>query len=134
VRWIAVPDVPLDESGLNETRLIEREGTTDDIPWLRAAWSNEHWRLYEVLDAMPIVDPPATLVEQGADVLTIRTGRAATVTVRYRFTPHLVATGGACLRERGDGWISADLPAAGEYVIGVDPLASWLGDSATACE
>lgn len=134
VRWIAVPDVALDESGRNEARLIAREDTSADVPWLRAVWQGEHWRLYEVLDARPIVDPPASLVSQGADVLIVRTDRPATVTVRYRFTPHLVATGGACLRERPDGWITADLPAAGEYVFGVDPMASLLGGGTPRCD
>jgi hypothetical protein len=133
VRWIAVPDVPLDESGRNEARLIAREDTAAGVPWLRAVWHDAHWRLYEVLDARPIVDPPASLVTQEADVLTVRTDRPATVTIRYRFTPHLVANGGACLRERPDGWITADLPEAGEYVLGVDPVASLLGGAATRC-
>jgi len=66
--------------------------------------------------------------------LTIRAARAATVTIRYRYTPYLVASGGACLRERPDGWIIATFPAAGEYVLGVDPVASLLGDAATRCD
>jgi hypothetical protein len=133
VRWIAVPDVRLDASALAEADLIESEHHGSGIPWLRAVWRNAHWRLYEVLDAAPIVDPPAVLVEQGPDRLVVRTDRRASVTVRYRFTPYVLASGGACLRASADGWIIADLPASGEYVFDVDPAASWRAAADGRC-
>jgi hypothetical protein len=133
VRWIAVPDVRLDASALAEADLIESENDGSGVPWLRAVWRNAHWRLYEVLDAAPIVDPPAVLVEQGPDRLVVRTDRRASVTVRYRFTPYVLASGGACLRASADGWIIADLPASGEYVFDVDPAASWRAAADDRC-
>lgn len=133
VRWIAVPDVRLDASALAEADLIESEHDGSGVPWLRAVWRNPHWRLYEVLDAAPIVDPPAVLVEQGPDRLVVRTDRRASVTVRYRFTPYVLASGGACLRASADGWIIADLPASGEYIFDVDPAASWRAAADGRC-
>jgi hypothetical protein len=61
------------------------------------------------------------LIEQGPDSVVVRTSRHAVVTIRYAFTPHLTITGGACVSESTDGWITARLPGAGTYILGVDP-------------
>ena len=127
VRWVAVPDVALDAGGMPEARIISGEGTDRDIGWLHEVWRDSNWRLYEVIDYRPIVDPPAELIEQGPDTVVVRTPRAAVVTIRYAFTPHLTVTGGADVSESADGWITARLPDAGTYVLGVDPSAGLRG-------
>jgi hypothetical protein len=127
VRWVAVPDVALDAGGMPEARIISVEATDRDIGWLHEVWRDSNWRLYEVIDYRPIVDPPAELIEQGPDTVVVRTPRDAVVTIRYAFTPHLTATGGADVSESADGWITARLPAAGTYVLGVDPSAGLRG-------
>lgn len=134
VRWIAVPDVPIDEGGLAEVRLLEREGTALDIAWLRLVWHDRHWRLYEVSGHRPIVDLPAELLEQGPDTLLIRTGRPATVTIRYRYTEHLTISGDACIEPRPDGWITARLFDEGVYRLGVDPVRSWNDTPTLPCD
>ena len=53
VRWIALPDVDLDEGGKAEAALLEH-----DVPWLRLVRTTEHWRIWEVVDAAPIVEAP----------------------------------------------------------------------------
>jgi hypothetical protein len=134
VRWIAVPSVDLDEGGIIEAGLVARERIAAlDIPWLRPVWGDDEWRLYEVVDYRPIVDPPAVLVEQGPDTVVVETPRPATVTVRYRFTDHLTIGGSACVEEGDDGWIIAHLPAAGVFEIGVDPVASWRRPPGGTC-
>jgi hypothetical protein len=127
VRWVAVPDVALDAGGMPEARIISVEATDRDIGWLHEVWRDSNWRLYEVIDYRPIVDPPAELIEQGPDTVVVRTPRDAVVTIRYAFTPHLTATGGADVSESADGWITARLPDAGTYVLGVDPSAGLRG-------
>lgn len=133
VRWIAVADVELDEGGRPETELIERDGTANDVPWLRAVWSNDDWRLYEVLDYRPIVDPPAELVHQEVDRFLVRTDEPAVVTVRFEYTDDLVVDGPACLEAGPSGEIVALLPSAGTYAFDVDPGNALPGGEPDRC-
>lgn len=119
VRWIARPDVSLDEGGVAEADVVDQEGTVRDIPWLRLVWRNENWKLYEVLDYVPVVDPPALLVRQDPDELVLRTNERAVVTVRFEFSDDLAIDGGACLTQHAEGWIVAHLPRPGTYRLGV---------------
>lgn len=112
VRWIAVPDVAVDHSGLRERDIVRAGGS-----WRRLVWRDAHWELFEVLAYTPIVDPPATLVEQAGDRVVLRVDRAATVTVRFVYDPHLSISSGACARATADGWIEAILPQAGDYEL-----------------
>jgi len=120
VRWIARPGVALDEGGVAEAEVVDQEGSVGDIPWLRPVWRNDNWKLYEVLDYVPIVDPPAVLVRYGADVVVVFTDQAAEVTVRFGHSGGLEIDGGACLVEDPDGWIVARLPSPGTYHIVVE--------------
>ena len=54
------PDVRLDGSSDEEAALI-RKG----LPYLREVFSSAHWRVFEVLDPMPLVSAPATLTALG---------------------------------------------------------------------
>jgi hypothetical protein len=58
VRYVALPDAPLDFSSRREEELIEREP-----PYLRQRWASEHWRVYEVMLPHPLVIP-----DDGADI------------------------------------------------------------------
>ena len=107
VRWIAIPDVALDHAGVIEQQLVDGAGSAT---WLRPVWFNTDWRLFEVTDYSPIVAAPAALIDESADYIVVRTEEAANVTVRYRYTEYLTATGGACVAPDADGWIVATLP------------------------
>jgi len=132
VRWVAIPDVALDHAGIVEERLIDRSAASE-IEWLRPVWFNDDWRLFEVSDYAPIVDAPGELVEQGADYLVVRSERPASITIRYRYSDYLTITGAACVRPDAAGWIVADLPAAGEYRLAVDPAGVLLGTASRSC-
>ena len=123
VRWVAVPDVPIDDDGGGrwEHALVDRDAGS--VPWLTLVWSDPHWRLFEVADYVPIVDPPAELVSQDADQVVIRTDRPATIRVRYTYTDRLSISGGACVTASVDGRIVAHLPEPGEYAL----LVGWTG-------
>ena len=118
MRWIALPDVALDEGGRPEGELLERAASLD---WLEPVWHDAHWQLFEVRDYAPIVDAPATLVSQDVDQIVIETPRAAVVTIRYEYSDDLSINDGACLVARDDGWITAHLPSAGEYRLQATP-------------
>jgi hypothetical protein len=134
VRWIAVADVDLDEGGAAEGAVMAREDRRQDIPWVRLVWRNDDWRLYEVLDYVPIIEPPARLLDQTTDTLTIRTDSAAVVTLHYQYSAGTTIDGGACLTEDENGWILAALPAPGDYAITVEAgEALEVGESDVAC-
>ena len=133
VRWVAVADVDLDEGGRAERELVGRDGTAHDIPWLRSVWANDDWRLYEVLDYRPIVDPPAELVHQESDRFIIRTAAPAVVTIRFEYTDTIVVDGPACVDADRDGWIVARFPDAGVYEFTVDPAGALPGASDDGC-
>lgn len=129
VRWVALPDVDLDEGGQPEAGLIE-----EGLPWLERVWSNRHWKLFEVVDYVPLVDPPAELVRQDVDTLVLFSEAAGVVTLRYRFSDQLTIDNGACLRPREDDeWTEVFLPAAGEYTVTVAAEALIPGTEPDAC-
>jgi hypothetical protein len=58
VRYVALPDAPLDFSARREKELIEREPA-----YLRQRWASEHWRVYEV-----VLPHPLLIADDGADI------------------------------------------------------------------
>jgi hypothetical protein len=132
VRWVAIPDVTLDHAGVIEQQLIDGS-PAHEMDWLRPIWFNDEWRLFEVRDYVPIVDPPGELVEQGPDHILVRTERPAQITIRYRYSEYLTVTGSACVAPDASGWIVAQLPAAGEYRLTVDPAGVLLGTATKSC-
>jgi hypothetical protein len=132
VRWVAIPDVTLDHAGVIEQQLIDGS-PAHEMDWLRPIWFNDEWRLFEVRDYVPIVDPPGELVEQGPDHILVRTERPAQITIRYRYSEYLTVTGSACVAPDASGWIVAQLPAAGEYRLAVDPAGVLLGTATKSC-
>jgi len=44
VRYVALPDAPLDKAGAMEGALIAR-----GLPYLRELWHSEHWRVYRFI-------------------------------------------------------------------------------------
>jgi hypothetical protein len=120
VRWVAVPDVDLDEGGEPEGAILE---SYREIPWIDLVWWNGNWRLYEILDYQPIVDLPAQLVSQTVDELVLTTDEPTVVTLRYEYSEQLAIDGDACLIppvEEGD-WMQVYLPAPGQYRVSQDP-------------
>lgn len=98
VRFVAVPDAPLDYSAVSEAALIRR-----GLPYLRLAARSRDWRVYAVKNATPIVSGAATLTGLNADSLTLHADRAGTAIVRVRFTPYWsLSEGAGCVSPDGD--------------------------------
>lgn len=66
VQYAAVPDGDWGWAGEDEARLI-RHG----LPYLQRIWGNEHWQLYKVVDAIPLIMLPGRVLESRADELTV---------------------------------------------------------------
>lgn len=129
VRWIAIPDVDLDEGGNPEANLI-RSGAVD--PWIEPVWSNVDWVLYEVVDYQPIVDPPAMLVAERPDAIVLTTSGPTKATVRYTATEGVVIAPAGCVALDGE-WMRVTMPAAGTYTIEVAPETVLPGDEPKSC-
>jgi hypothetical protein len=90
VRFVAVPDAPLDYSAVSEADLINH-----GLSYLRPAMRTGSWRIYAVRDPTPIVTGAATLTALDADSLVLRAHHSGAAIVRVRFTPYWALPKGA---------------------------------------
>jgi hypothetical protein len=80
VQYVAVPDAELTRFGENELALIQT-----NLPYLNEVWRNAHWKLYEVLDFAPLVDPPARVLSQRPDAIVVAVPAYSSIRVRLRW-------------------------------------------------
>jgi len=119
IRYVALPDAPLDYSSVGERRLILR-----DPPYLEPRWSDAHWRVYEVRNPAPMVQPlegGAALVTQvGHDGFALDVTRPGDFLVRLAFTPYWsIARGQGCLFRHGE-WTLARASRPGVFRVTAD--------------
>jgi hypothetical protein len=93
IRYVLVPDDPLDYSARNEADLIRRGAGLDLVAQVGG------WTFYELPDATPIVTPRdgATVVSLTSDQVTIRVARPGRYRLSLNYTPYWsIRGGGAC--------------------------------------
>lgn len=81
VRFVALPDAPLDPSARREASLIEA-----GLPYLHLVERDPHWRIYAVDRPTPIVGGAATLTAMGPDWLRLRATRPGIALIRIRYS------------------------------------------------
>jgi len=110
VRWVALPDAPLDFSAREERELL-----LDGQPYLKQVHASADWRIWEVSDPEPPVSGAARLTAAGADGFDLEASEPGTVIVRQHGTPYwTVADGDGCVSEdRETGWTRVDVRRAG---------------------
>jgi hypothetical protein len=119
IRYVALPDAPLDYSSVAERRLILSEP-----PYLEPRWSDAHWRVYEVRAPAPLVQPlaggEATVSRIGHDGFTLDVTRPGDFLVRLAFTQYWsIARGQGCLLRHGD-WTLARATHPGIFRVAAD--------------
>jgi hypothetical protein len=119
IRYVALPDAPLDYSSVAERRLI-----LSGLPFLLPRWHSAHWRVYEVRDYAPLVEPlgpgRARLSRIAHNGFALQVTRPGSFLVRVAFTPYWsIAAGQGCLLRRG-GWTLAQAHAAGTFRVAAD--------------
>ncbi len=119
IRFVALPDAPLDYSSVAERRLILREP-----PYLVPRWRSAHWRVYEVRNPAPLVQPlaggEATVRWVGHDGFALQVTRPGEFLVRVAFTPYWsIARGNGCLLRRRD-WTVARASRPGVFRVAAD--------------
>jgi hypothetical protein len=96
VRWVALPDAPLDYSAEAEARLLER-GT----PYLRLVHRSPGWRIWEVRDPAPPASGGARVV--AADPSSFEVEAGGPTVVRQRYT-RWWSSDDACVSRAPGGW------------------------------
>jgi hypothetical protein len=92
-------------------RLRDRSQDEADVirskpDFLREVFVNDDWKVYAVVDALPLADNGATVVDVQPDELTVDATRTGWTTVKFRFTDlYTVSDGASCIRPADDGWI-----------------------------
>ena len=108
VRFVAVPDAPLDFSAHKEAALIDR-----GLPYLHLVYRSTHWRVYEVAGATPIVQGDATLTALGPNSVTLNSNGPGTALVRVRFSPYWALSGAPGCVARDGEFVAVRLRRAG---------------------
>ncbi|HEX4116793.1 MAG TPA: hypothetical protein VHY18_13080 [Solirubrobacteraceae bacterium] len=109
VSYVALPDVRLDGSSDEEGALI-RKG----LPYLREVFSSRHWRVFKVLDPMPIASAPAVLTGLDHDSFTLRFAAAGRSLVRLHYTRYWTFVHGqGCVSEAPGGWTAVRVKSPG---------------------
>ena len=129
VRFVAVSDVlNLDYSARRETALISR-----GLPYLRLAFSGQHWRVYAVRHATAIVSGVAVLRTLGPDSLTLRASRPGAAFVRVRFSPYWkLSSGAGCVTPAG-GFTALTLRRTGPVRLRISFSLGRIGARAPRC-
>ena len=109
VRYVVLPDAPLDYSAKHEGALIAggRSG-------LRVAFRSEHTTIYAVPDARPIVTGPgsATVLSFGQSRISIALGRPGRYRIAMNWSPYW-RTAVGCLSKGADGTVRLSVARAG---------------------
>jgi hypothetical protein len=119
IRFVALPDAPLDYSSVAERRLVLR-----DPPYLDLRWSTPQWRVYEVRNPAPLVAPlnggEADIRRVSHHGFALDVHRPGDFLVRVNFTPYWsIARGEGCLLRRGD-WTLARAARPGVFRVAAD--------------
>jgi hypothetical protein len=117
VTWVALGDVPLDYSAIQEAQLL-RLGQ----PYLHLVWRDRHWRIWKVVDTPGLVSGPVTVTSLRPDGVGLMARAAGTALLRVHYTTHwTVTTGDACVLNEG-GWTGIVIHRAGAISLSTSLL------------
>jgi hypothetical protein len=119
IRYVALPNAPLDYSSAAERRLI-----LTDPSYLRERFHDNHWRIYEVAEPKPLVAPigtgRASAVSVGPQGFALDVTKAGSFRVRVNFTPYWsIGDGSGCLLRDGN-WTIARVAHPGPFSVDAD--------------
>lgn len=138
VRWVALPDAAPDYASQRVVALL-RAGA---VPGLARVWGDEHWTIWRVEDARPLVGPEAAGNGSTVRVTAVGAGRlrfagarpGVPLRVRLRWSPYLRITAGrACLEEADDGWTRVIPTAIGTVSVSSGLPGPWHRSPSVAC-
>ena len=109
VRWVALPNAPLDFSAREEAEILERGAR-----FLTLVYESPRWRIWEVRDTEPPASNGAQVLATGPNWFMVDAPRATVV--RFRYTPYWSASG-ACLSRAPGGWTRLEPERAGVVLV-----------------
>ena len=122
VSYVAVPNVPLDESAQAEANLVDR-----GLPYLHEVWHTANWRLFKVLHPGPLATRGAKLTSLGANFFSLTVPRAGSYDVRVRYTPDWeTASGAGCIGEAPGDWTRVKAVRRGKVIVRIGSSLSQL--------
>ncbi len=119
VRYVALPDAPLDYSARAERALI-----LSGLPYLRPRWHSLHWRVFEVRHPGPLVvgdgSSRGRLRALGTQSFAVQVRRPGRLIIREHFTPFWsIESGAGCVGAAGD-WTKLRVARPGLVRVGID--------------
>ena len=96
VRWVALPNAPLDYSARDEAMVLERGAR-----FLKLVYESPRWRIWEVRGTDPPASNGAKMLAAGPNWFMVDASKPTVV--RYRYTPYWSAPN-ACLSRAPGGW------------------------------
>ena len=125
VRFVALPDVPLDYAGQDEGRLLAR-GVDGLVP----VWSDAHWHVFEVTGSDGIVSGPARLQLLAGSEVAVDAAAPGRVLLRVRYSHNWrVVTGRACVSQGPGSWTSLQVVRPGPVVLALRLVGSGSSDA-----
>jgi hypothetical protein len=150
ISYVALPDAPLDYSAKSEARLLRgafatrrgnevrrgagRSQIARAPAYLREVWRSTHWRLFAVLGARALAQPPSVLTQLSSDSFTLEVQRPGTFTVRVRFTPYwALASAHGCVRRGPGDWTQLQARGGGSLHVVIDFSLARVFDHGPRC-
>ena len=112
VRYVALPDAPLDEAAEAEAVLLKTGPS-----FLTPVWTGAHWRLWRVVGGDGMVDGPASLVAQTPETVVLDAWSPGEVLVRVHASALWSVDGPACVQTTGDEWVHLQVRAPGRLQL-----------------
>jgi len=116
VRYVALPDVPLDGSAQVEAQLV-RAGQ----PYLRPVFRDAHWRVFRVRAPAPLASGAGTMTTLSTQGFQLQVTRPGVVHVRVRWTPYWAVRGAAdaCVSRAAGDWTQVQVERPGVVRVGI---------------
>lgn len=112
VRYVALPDAPLEEAGAPEVALLEH-----GQPYLAPVYTDKHWTVWEVKDFQGLASG-AALTRLTTDGFTLRFGQAGNADVLINYSNYWVVTSGnACVTTTLEGQTRVRSLGAGDVTV-----------------
>ncbi len=130
MRYVALPDVDLDGSAVQEAALI-RGG----LPGLRPVFRDNHWRVFRVRDATPLATGAGRLTRLRTQGFDLRATGPGTIVTKIRWTPYWRVSGppGACVQRTPEDLTAVRVPRPGPVRVDVAFGVGRIGAKSPRC-
>lgn len=130
VAYVALPAARLDSAGQAEARLIEQ-----GLPSLREVWRARRWRLFEVLDATPLAQPPAKMLWIDPESFAIAVPHGGRYEVRLHWSPYWrLSSARGCVSPAKNDFTDVRVSGGGTYRVEIAPALGRIFSESARCD